>query len=162
MSDEITIYLLSLSLAVGVGYPILVALLYGVQKSISDSFYIDRVGHWFTLYCWSFPLLTLVAVIEDAPLMFPACVGIMLVGAAAEFRVKHIGVVHYVAAVLGVTLAFVALMVHYELVVGLGLTAIMVIVTLYYALLRIPKRVWWIEVWAILLIYIGLILNYII
>jgi hypothetical protein len=139
---------------------------FGVQPSISDSFYALREKYgesslipwlfWLFLINISWPLFPL---LQFNGFAFFAMAGIILVGATAQFRQgKSTEIPHVVGAVGGIALAFLSIgfvfggwawtwLPAYLLVVGLSNIA------------RIPNYDWWIEVIAFVIIVTALLVH---
>jgi len=121
---------------------------YGVQKSISASYYQlpDFYKFLFTLFCWGFAVPALV--IGNNLLLFVACAGICFVGAAPDFNSKESDDVHFIAAAFGIATSqiyiySVLLMPWVSVISGL------IFLILYLGRKRFFKNhIWWIEIVA--------------
>ena len=149
------------SLSVFVSYLAYVIVRYGIQPSISDSYYrLKTSGKWlFTIATWgyAFPLLAdgLSGATHQDLLLLSAVSLIALVGVFPDFRITSERKLHQIGAEGGILLAFIW-----------GLTtsswylippSVAIIAILYY---RKPKNhTWWIEVLAYLSIVLSIALQ---
>ena len=131
----------------------MIALIYGVQKSISDSFYClpIRARGLFTLALVGFSIP--VMIFADNTLMFLAGSAIVFVGAASDFKRDITKVWHYAAAVIGITLGMASLIIDY------GRIELVILFVVISIILRFTKSnfIWWIEIIAFYLILIGIL-----
>lgn len=115
---------------------------YGVQKSISESYYVlPKKWNWlFVMFCW---LFTFPAMILGASYwMLFAGAGIVFVGAAAAMHTFPTRTVHLAGAIGGMIIACLAIIIQYHMwymVVGISALALL-------AMLLDKKHVmWWTE-----------------
>ena len=115
---------------------------YGVQPSISESYYRlpKNFNFLFTLFCWGFSFPVVILAISTTPLFFFAGVGIALVGAAAQFKDEWVGKFHYYAAVIGVIFSQLGIFLGLHLPY-LSLASICVIAYAFF----LKNKIWWIE-----------------
>jgi len=119
---------------------------YGIQKSISESYYVlpDKLKPLFTLFCWGFAFPAIILGVEITPLMFFAGAGICFVGAAAAMHEKFVRRVHMTAAISGIIFSQLAIYFGYHM---LWLNIISVILALL-SLLSKKYYFWFIELVA--------------
>jgi hypothetical protein len=141
-------------IAVFVSYVTFIWTKYGVQESISASYYKlpDSEKALFTLFCWGFAIPAMI--LGNCGLMFMAGAAICFVGAAAAFRGdKMTRTVHMVSAGLGVVLSQIAMafVFHFYwmpvVVAGIGVLL---------ELFKTDDKIWWFEIVAFASICIGL------
>ena len=154
-------YILLLGLPI---YTTYIALKYGVQDSISISYYnLREKDKWiFTVALWSFALPG--AIILDTLLMLVASLGIIFVGGACHFVEKDAGDkpapmaywTHMIGSYWGVILSQAALWINFGY---WYLTVLFVGIVLSMKLLRTNNFTWWVEVSAIGTVLIGIILK---
>jgi hypothetical protein len=139
---------------------------FGVQPSISDSFYAlqDKYGKG-SLKPWLFWLFLINVAWPLFPLLkfngfsFFALAGLILVGAAARFKQgKHVEIPHIIGATGGIALAFVAIGFVFGgwawIWLGIGLVV--------YGLLswtNVPNNTWWTQIIEFVLIVIALFVH---
>jgi len=138
---------------------------YGVQRSISDSYYRlpKSLQPLFTFFCWGFglPAIIVGTTLTDAPWMFLAGAGICFVGVAAEFKKKLTKTVHMAGAYGGVALSQLAICINFKmwyLTVGFVIIAgILQIINHYNK--KFKTCVWWQEILAFITIIIVFTVN---
>ncbi len=136
-----------LMLVVFVGYVSFIWIKYGIQKSISASYYVlpKDSNFIFTLFCWGFAFPAII--LGNTPLMFFAGAGIVFVGAAAAFREKMTYQVHMVGAFVGVILSQISIAVDFGMWwVNLAFVIPSMIILLLHK--YIFSYYWWIELLA--------------
>jgi hypothetical protein len=151
--------LLLLMLASFFGYTLLIASIYGIQTSVSESYYkLPRNLQWlFTIATWAYAIPAIIIGLEltDNGLVFLSGAAICFVGASPAF--KSLGLeadVHLVGAVVGVLA-----MQLFLLVTGLWwITVAFIIISIITALTKTKNLTWWVEVWA----FISIALAYVI
>lgn len=128
---------------------------YGIQDSISESYYClpKKYKFIFTLFCWGFAVPAII--IGSTALMFFAGVGILFVGTAAAFKEKMTYEVHMTGAILSICCSQISLFIDFGIYY---LLPIFVISSLIILLLRkkITKYFWWIELLAFGITIIGI------
>ena len=154
MTALILLSILTLNFIIYVG---LIWALYGVQPSVSDSFY--KVFWFFTLFC-ALLSIPLIAMADTAPLpmyqflYFLSGAPFLLVGVAAQIKKKYVMKVHGPAAIAGIGFSLLTICVQfggwYILGVGIGL-----LVAGLLALLDVKNKIWWAEIVAFITV-IGL------
>jgi hypothetical protein len=131
---------------------------YGVQPSISDSWYTLGKKHpLFTLWLWAVAFtIGIIGGINENVFYFLSCACLCFVGAAAEFKEKLTGIVHVVGAVGGIGLAFAGQV--YE---GMWIPLVVFIAgaILIYKIKRITNKTWWVENLAFVCIESGFIAS---
>ena len=137
-------------------YVITIALKYGVQKSISDSYY-NLPGKWkfiFTGVLWSFTLP--VIIVGNNALMFLAGAAIFFVGASPVFKNDRVEKkIHIIGAVSGIILGILSVIIVYELYAFVVLAALLSIL-LYF---KATNSIWWIEIVAFVVIWSATLIN---
>ena len=148
-----------LPLIVFVSYIGFIWMKYGVQKSISDSFYRlkkTKLRFLFTFFCWGFAFP--VMVISGKPMMIAAAMLICAVGVAYNFKAARLNkIVHMGAAYGGVTLAMVSAWIEYKQPWAIMLLAVIAITLTLLRKQVNYKHIWWIEIAAFLITYIVVI-----
>jgi hypothetical protein len=143
-----------ISIIVFVTYISFVGLKYGIQKSMSASYYIVKPNILFTLFCWGFSLPFMIYAGPIHPIFFFAGAGICFTGAASDFLGDELTQkVHMASAFSAVILGMI----------GLVLTGLwwMVGIFVVYGLavmLFANYKIWWIEVLAFVVILIGVMI----
>ena len=129
---------------------------YGVIPSISESYY--RLPYslkiLFTLFIWG--LAVPIMIVASTPLMLLACGFICVVGVTQTFKLKLVGAIHSLAAIIGIGIGVLSLFFEFRT----PLTAIAIIIGI--ALLNIFKvnnKTWWSEIIAFTLILLSLFLT---
>jgi len=129
---------------------------YGVQRSISDSYYRlpKRLQPLFTLFCWGFALPAIIIGLSlvDSPLMFLAGSGIAFVGAAAAFKERMTHTVHMVGAYAGVAFSQLSIWIDYKMwYITIGfiiLAGALQLLSLFNK--KFKTCIWWQEILAFL------------
>jgi hypothetical protein len=158
-------YLLWMTVAF-MAYLIWIVVRFGIQPSISDSFYALREQYgesslipwlfWLFLINISWPLFLL---LQFNGFAFFAMAGIILVGAAAQFRRgKSTEIPHVVGAVGGIALAFLSIGFVFGAWAWIWLPAYIMVVGILN-IVRITNYDWWIEVMAFIMIVIALMVH---
>lgn len=163
---EYLTYLFWTMLSVFVSYVAFIWIRYGVQRSISDSYY--RLTEdpkmppllaqsLFTLFCWgfAFPAMIIGLTLTDNFLIFLATAGIMFVGVAAAFKGdKMTKEVHMIGAYGGVLFSQLSIAFDFHMyyvnvifIVGAVLLQILNIVKIKKVSL-VKNPVWWQEILA--------------
>jgi hypothetical protein len=141
-------------IAVFVSYVTFIWTKYGVQESISASYYKlpDNEKALFTLFCWGFAIPAMI--LGSCGLMFFAGAAICFVGAAAAFRGdKMTHAVHMISAGLGVALSQAAM----AFVFGFWfIPVIFFAISGFIYASEVENDIWWIEIFAFLSVCIGL------
>lgn len=98
-------------------YVLFIWIKYGIQKSISASYYVlpENLRILFSLFCWGFAFPAIILGIEITPLMFFAGAGICFVGAAPQILEKDVYKVHMVAAISGIIFSQLAIFFGYHM-----------------------------------------------
>lgn len=124
---------------------------YGIQKSISASYYAlpENLRFLFTLFCWGFAIPAIILGVEVTPLMFFAGGGICFVGAAPQIFEKDVYRFHMIVAISGIVFSQLAIFFGFHMLwlnlVSIGLAGIIPFIfkKTYF---------WWIEIVAFLAI----------
>ena len=143
-----------------VSYVVFIWSRYGIQKSISASYYVlpEKINVLFTLFCWGFAFPAII--VAQTPLMFLAGSAIVFVGAAARFKEKLTKSVHMISATIGVILSQASIFFDYHLWhlnAIFVLSSLIILGVLYFK--HIDKYIWWIEIFAFSTICIALGIN---
>jgi len=120
---------------------------YGIQKSISMSYYAlpENLRFLFTLFCWGFAFPAIILGVEITPLMFFAGAGICFVGAACQILKKDVYRFHMIAAISGIIFSQLAIIIGFHMwyisLISAILCAVIPFLTKKYYF-------WWIELVA--------------
>jgi hypothetical protein len=136
-------------------YWLYIYLRYGIQKSISDSYYnLGNKGFIFTLTLWGFSLPLII--VGESGLMFFAGAFICFTGAAADFKKKITNTVHFVGAVGGIIFGLLSLILDFGQTVMAIATVSMSCTILFF---NVNNKIWWIETLTFVGIYIGMLIS---
>lgn len=140
--------------AIFISYVLFIWIKYGVQQSISESYYClpKKWNFIFTLALWGFALPAAILANGDG-LMFFAAAGICFVGAAAQMHQEFVRKVHLTAAIGGITLGELSIIFVHDM---WWLTAAAVLLFLPIAIFDNKSRMWWGEIIAFITITIAL------
>lgn len=143
-------------LAVFMGYTLFIAIKYGVQTSISQSYYVlpknQRI--FFTFFCWFFAIPAMI--LGENGLMFFAGGFICAVGAAAAFQEQLTYQVHMIGAIGGVILSQMAIIFVYDMLYVSYIYCLSILILSKF----LKKNVtWWVEVFAFISIFFVLCLT---
>lgn len=151
--------LLLLMLASFFGYTLFISFKYGIQTSVSESYYrLPRNLQWlFTIATWAYAIPAIIIGLEltDNGLVFLSGTAICFVGASPAFKSMGLEAdVHLIGAVVGIIA-----MQLFLLVIGLWwITVAFIIITTITALTRTKNITWWVEVWAFISIAIAYVI----
>ena len=139
-------------LTVFVSYISFIWIKYGIQRSISDSYYrLPRnLQPLFTFFCWGFaiPAIIIGTTLTDSVLMFLAGSGIAFVGAAAAFKQKMTKTVHMIGAYGGVALSQLSIWINFKMwYITIGFLVLAIILQLFSKKI---EQIWWQETLAFL------------
>lgn len=115
---------------------------YGVQKSISQTFYKIKHPKIFSIWCWNISVLYLASTLTLFG--FLASIGIMLVAFNPFLKIKIHWIFHMIGAIVGITFSQLNIWIncgYWQLTLLAGLLFIWVAIIT-------PKRFWWIEIIA--------------
>lgn len=149
----------SLSIGIFALYFIFVYHRYGIQPSISESFYAieKRSGNlkWiFTFALWGFALPLAVVGVEVGGGFWFAAALIMFVGAAPAFKDRGmVRRVHVIGAVGGVSMAILSFIFSPQPIWGIAIA----LGILVLSLLKVPNKTTWIETLAFVVTWVGLL-----
>jgi hypothetical protein len=150
------LYLFIFMFTIFVSYVGFIYFVYGIQKSISESYYTlpKNLKFLFTLFCVGFSVPAMI--LGNSLLMFIAGAGICFVGVATDFKWKFMETIHISAAVAGITASQLAIFFQY----GLPWINVAFIVT-FIALLafKVKNSTWWVEIAAFLAICLTFALS---
>ena len=148
--------LYSIMVSVFIAYVLYISFKFGIQKSISESYYVlpKKENFLFVLFTWlfAFPAIFL----GNSLLMFFAGGGIVWVGANAAMHKNPTRAIHLTAAIGGVTCAQLAILFNYHM---WWLTAAFVLASIITYLFNKQTYIWWTEIYAFITISIALGLN---
>lgn len=154
MIDQIDQYVFFFIMqAVFISYVFFIMIKYGVQKSISESYYAlpPKLRPLFTFFCWGFAFPAII--VGDSVLMFFAGSGIAFVGAACNMHEEFVRKVHVTAAIIGITCAHLAIIFNYDM---WWLTAGFVIISIPIIIFNKKTYIWWIELLSFISISVAL------
>lgn len=132
---------------------------YGVQDSISDSWYaLEKKHALFTLFLWGigFSMCVVGGLTENGFYFFSGAF-LCFTGAAAEFKQDMTKTVHYVGAVGSIVLAFAGLLINGS---WIPLALFVVGAVVMYRSKKVTHKTWWIECLAFFIAEIGILLKY--
>lgn len=154
-------------LSVFLSYVLFITIRYGIQKSISYSFYVLPEGwNWiFTVFCVGFSIPALMAASvnpEHIWIIALATAGMVFVGAAShyektagKYNPKQGRVVHLAGSYTGVLLSqlYIGLMGFWHFNIVFALIGLVLI------LLKHKQAIWWIEILAFIMmaVYLGML-----
>jgi len=129
--------------SVFISYVLFIWIKYGVQKSISESYYVlpKKQNFLFVLFCWLFAFPAMI--LGNSLLMLFAGGGIVFVGAAAAMHNMPTRAWHLTAAIGGMVLACLAMIFQYHM--WYMVAGIAALIPIAY-LLDKKHIMWWIEV----------------
>jgi hypothetical protein len=135
-------------------YCIVIALIYGVQKSISDTFYRTGQRYYFTVTMMLVAFLLMAGESPNAWFVFGAFF-LGLQGVAANFKFKPAGIVHVGGVLISIGLFLTGITIQNR---PIGVAAIILGLLSYYLLRNVKNSTWWREVAIAIIIYISLII----
>ncbi len=144
------LYLFIFMLVVFTSYIGFIWIKYGIQKSISASYYVlpGLQKSLFTFFCLGFALPAMI--IGSSGIMFLAGLGILLVGVAAQFKENSFTqTTHIVAAVAGITASQLAIFFQYGLP---WINVAFIVVFIGLLVFKVKNSTWWVEIAAFLAI----------
>ena len=135
--------LFSLMVTVFLSYVIFIWSKYGIQKSISESYYVlPKKENWlFVAFTWLFAFPAMI--LGNSYLMLFAGGGIVFVGAAAAMHTMPTRAVHVTGAIGGMILGCIAMVVQYHM---WYLVAAVLVAIGIAALIDKKHLMWWAEV----------------
>lgn len=154
----INLILLTISLVVFGGYVEIIWSKYGIQKSISMSYYClpDKFKFVFTLILFGF---SIPIILVSSDMVFMPIAGWLISGVGAACNImsnKITKTVHMISAIGGITLAFFSLCYEYNAWIIVVISAILMGIAAF----KIKEgKIWWIEIIAFTAVWIGLLLN---
>jgi len=133
---------------------------YGIQRSISNSYYRlpNRLKFLFTLFCWGFAYPAMMLSLN--PLMFFAGTLICLVGVASAFKSnKILHISHMVGAYGGVALSMISIWIDFNMwYLTVAFIVISGLLMMFKNKLK-NNQIWWIEILAFSSICYALFIN---
>jgi len=152
---------LIISLLSFVGYLAFIWIKFGVQKSISDSYYNllemkPKMPALFTLTFWAFAFPLLIVAVELHPLFFLAISLILFTGTAPMFKEGGMTLtVHMVGAIGGIFTAVVAFF-----LAGMWIWALAMLIGMgLISLAKVNNKTWWVETHAFIVAWAGIALG---
>jgi len=132
-------------------FVILIVILYGWQPSISNGYYLEKVGNWFTGWAISVGVLLFITQVQVNPLVLFPSFGFIVVGLAPKFKSWQ-KTIHYLGAMF-IILGGCAMVAYNDWF--MGLYAAMLIGM--FSLIPMKNRIFWIEIIAftILILLLG-------
>jgi len=144
--------LLSSSLLIFITYLSIVVYKYGIQKSISDSYY-RLPKKWsivFLFFIWGFALPLGILLKSDYTILLTAIALICIVGITPNFKdYKAVKWMHMLGAFSGIIIAILSIIFEFKLYCIAGGLAILIL--LIYKFVKNP--IWWIEIASFLTIW---------
>lgn len=155
-------FLLAFQTFVFVLYVIHIVSKYGIQSSLSHTFYIINEPNWFRFFCYGIGLPFL---FYAEPIFMLSTFGLVLVGVASDYQLpvslrrafkitqpnRMTNLMHYIGAGIGISTALIG--------INLILFFVFVVGSILLSLL-LKNKIWWIEVYAFILILLGFPLLY--
>ena len=134
--------LFTLLVTVFLAYVTFIWIIYGVQKSISESYYVlPKKWNWlFVAFCWLFAFPAII--LGNSYLMLFAAGGIVFVGAAAAMHKFPTRAVHMIGAIGGMILASLAMIIQYHMWYMAAGVAVLALLSL---LIDKKHAMWWTE-----------------
>jgi len=123
--------------------------------SISSSWYMleGRSRFIFTFFCWVIGTLML---FQGGVLFILSGAGLCFVGTAVDYAGHGVDLIHYTGAVIGITFAFLGLAFEYNLIWP---SVAFLIASAIHLKAGWQAPIWWIEIYAFLLIVAGFIVR---
>lgn len=154
------ITLLIISIITFISYISFVWIKFGIQKSISQSYYVlekFNLQFLFTLFIWSYSIPTLILGLEltSSILMFISAASICFVGAAAAYKEKLTNTVHMISAAIGITFCQLSIIFDFHM----WYITLIFLLSSSIPLLLSKNKLWWIEIFAFISIIITFILK---
>ena len=145
--------MIHLAIAILLLYCLIIALIYGVLPSISDSFYNTGQRVYFTLTMMAVMFILMEGVKPNIYFIMGAFF-LGLVGVAAQFKWKPVGIVHVGAVFASIILFLVGIAIQN---IWLGLVSTSLILLSVYLLRNVKNSTWWREIAIIIILYLTLI-----
>ncbi|HPC09609.1 MAG TPA: hypothetical protein PLN85_00855 [archaeon] len=148
-------YFWGFMLFVFISYISFVWIKYGIQRSISDSYYklSKKLQPLFVFFCWgfAFPAIVIGVTLTDNFLMFLAGTGICFVGAAAAFKENLTKIVHMIGAYGGVFFSQLSIALDFKMFyVNIIFITIAIIFEILSYMKKMNNKIWWQEILAFL------------
>lgn len=148
------LFLLGLSFVVFIGYLIYLIKYYGVLKSISHSYSLISEPTLYVLAMFGFAL-PIMLLSTATPLMIVAGFGILIASATAGGRTKFEVIIHRIGAEVGQLIACISMWLDFNM---WYLSVAFVLFAILSLIIKYKAHIWWIEVSAFAMIFIGMIL----
>lgn len=137
-------------------YCLIIVILYGVQASISETFYTTGQQAYFTLTMIVVAFLLTAGVTPNGYFIAASCC-LAVIGVAADFKVNHWMAkgMHYAFVFLSIGLFITGFtLIKWEI----GAAAFMAMATAAYLLRNVKNSTWWREIAVVLIIYFTLLI----
>ena len=145
-------------LSVFVSYVAFIWIRYGIQKSISDSFYRliedpkvpNVIGQsLFTFFCWGFAFPAIILGANFGSFLIPLAGGLIcMVGVATAFKLKFEGILHTIAAIGGILLSQISIIFEFHNMYYV--TILLAVYCLLIVIYKVQNKVFWIEIGSFL------------
>jgi len=136
------------------GYVGLIISLYGWQPSISDSYYVEKIGNWFVIWCFAMAVMLMVTLANKSGLVLFPSFGFCVVGLAPKFKEWLHRLMHTIGAITIIVGGLLMVAVDFSLMYGIASTLTIGLFILLSK--KLNNRVLWIELLAFVLIFIGI------
>lgn len=145
MDYQLSMFIMMLT--VFISYVSYIWIKFGIQKSISASYYAlpENQRFLFTLFCWGFAFPAIIIGVEVTLLMFFAGAGICFVGAASKILEKDVYKIHMVAAIGGIIFSQLAIFFGFHML-WLNITSVVLSAIILFLFKK--TYFWWIELVA--------------
>jgi hypothetical protein len=135
-------------------YVLIISLVFGLQKSISKTFYSSGERWYFTVVMMVVAFLLMAGESPNVWFVFGAFF-LGLQGVAANFKFKPAGIVHVGGVLISIGLFLTGITIENR---PIGIAAILLGLLSYYLLRNVKNSTWWREVAIAIIIYISLII----
>lgn len=130
----------------------------GVLNSISDSYYTIQNKFLFLFFCWTLGFSFLYSELGENFIFFISGSFIMLTGVLSEFKSnKQTEVLHNISAGIGIISIFIGQMYYYKLFWPFIATLLFL---LFIINTKKRNKVWWIEIVAIFISFLGFLFQF--
>lgn len=165
--EKYNLLILLFAIAVFVSYYILVLVRFGIQPSISESYYRFPIGANVLFPMFISCISASVIIVGNTPLMFLAGLLLAFVGCAPAFKIEQQGVVHVIGAEGGIILGLASMWIDFHMPI---IPIIMFVFTVFALPKNLPGKLfdhwlngiknytWWVETVAFVSIITGLII----
>lgn len=153
------IYLIAFSALVFLVYVGYISIVYGVQTSISESYYCLNKKSAILIFCLTFWMFSIpITILAETGLLFFSGTFISLVGASPAFKSHELQrSVHRIGAYGGIIFGMASLIFDYEM---WYMVILFIIISINLMFICRNTFIWWVEVAAFLVIEFSLLINY--